>query len=76
MLDMTKAASIDVASAIAFEQLPGARFFGQTAVEDHAYAATRYENLVAAFELNGDEIALWEALPALGASTATKSNGM
>jgi hypothetical protein len=66
MLDTTKAASIDVAGAITFEQLPGAHFFGQAAVEDHAYAATRYENCVDAYQITGDETELWEALPALG----------
>jgi hypothetical protein len=62
MLDKT--ATLDVASEITFEQLPGAHFFSQAAVFACGYEATRYEGAV--YELTGDGIALWEDLGSLG----------
>jgi hypothetical protein len=49
-----------------FGQLPGAHFYSEQAVNNYAYAATRYENIVAQYDFDGDEADLWESLRGLG----------
>ena len=65
MLEMTRA-TLDVAGAVTFCDLPGARFNSERAVHEHGYVASRYEGVVAAYELCGDEPTLWHDLAGLG----------
>ena len=57
---------MDIGNALAFGELPGAHFASEQAVNDHGYVATRYENIIATFDLDGDEAGLWESLRGLG----------
>lgn len=57
---------MDLGQAITFGELPGADFYSEQAVKDHGYAATRYENIIATFEVDGDEAELWGSLRGLG----------
>jgi len=58
-----------------FAQLPNAFFRSQEAVDGCAQEATTYDNAVTAFELDGDEAAIWEALAALGYEPAEIGTG-
>ena len=58
--------TMDIGKAISFGELPGAHFASEQAVTDHGYMATRYENTIATFDLDGDEAELWPALAGLG----------
>ena len=57
---------MDIGNALTFGELPGAHFASERAVNDHGYVATRYENVVAKFDVDGDEAELWESLVGLG----------
>jgi hypothetical protein len=54
-----------IATMITHGELPGAHFASAAAVTEHSHAATRYENVVAAFDAL-DETALCDGLRALG----------